>query len=172
MHGSFQFEVLKGDMSEGMRSFSARVGRVLLSHDAKGTARKVPCPASADQALLPGTAVLVTERVIIGGRADFAKKKGDKFHFNYDVQINNARGDEIEVVGHLWEVIDSTGKRHVVAEGLGVGGSYRARGKKLPAGDAFRVQGELVSPTPEANAQCTYRLLVKGENGLPMEIEA
>ena len=36
----------------------------------------------------------------------------------------------------------------------------------------MRVQGEIASATAEANAQCTYRIIIKGENGLPVEIEA
>jgi len=170
MHGSFQFEVLKGDKSPGRRSFSARVGRLLLSHDSK--ARKVPCPDVADSDLLPSTSVLVTERVILGLRADFRRKKGKGYQFAYDVQFNNARETPMEVVGHLWEVVDSKGQRRTVAEGGGVGGVFRQRSRKLAAGDAFRTQGEFTSPTPLANAQGTYRVIVQGEDGLPAEIEA
>lgn len=170
MHGSFQFEVLKGDKSPGRRSFSARVGRLLLSHD--GQARKVPCPEIKDTELLPATSVLVTERVIIGAQGEFLKKAKNHYHFSYDVQINNAREAPVEVVGHFWELVDERGRRRVLAEDSGVGGVYGTRSRKLAAGDAFRTQGELVSPTRMANAQCTYRVIVQGEKGLPVEIEA
>jgi len=170
MYGSFNFEVLKTSRVGEPRSFSARVARLALSHD--GLSQKVPCIPEASADLLPSTSVLAIERVIIGGNADFVRKKKKKYTFAYDVQINNARHDDVEVVGHRWVVVDSTGKQHVMAEGPGVGGVYQSRSRRLSAGDAFRTQGELVSPTPEANAEGTYRVLVAGDDGSKVEIEA
>lgn len=45
-------------------------------------------------------------------------------------------------------------------------------GQKLAAGDALRVQGELTSATPEANAEGTYRVIIKADDGVFREIEA
>lgn len=170
MYGSFQFEVLKGDTAPGRRSFSARVGRLLLSQGSKP--RDVPCADVKDSELLPGTGVLVTERVIVGAQGEFTRRKKKNYHFSYDVQINNAREAAIDVVGHTWEVVDEAGKWHVLAEGEGVGGVYKHRSRQLAAGDAFRTQGELILSTPYANAKGTYKVIVKGDSGLPVEIEA
>mmetsp|Transcript_8744 Transcript_8744/g.16579 ORF Transcript_8744/g.16579 Transcript_8744/m.16579 type:complete len:445 (+) Transcript_8744:34-1368(+) len=170
MYGSFQFEVLKGDTAPGRGSFSARVGRLLLSKDSQP--RDVPCVDVKDSELLPGTGVLVTERVIVGAQGDFTRRKNKKHHFSFDVQINNAREAAVDVVGHKWELVDEAGKWHIIADGEGVGGIYRHRSRQLAAGDAFRTQGELVSPTPYANAKGTYKVIIKGDNGLPVEIEA
>mmetsp|Transcript_96436 Transcript_96436/g.245061 ORF Transcript_96436/g.245061 Transcript_96436/m.245061 type:complete len:476 (+) Transcript_96436:48-1475(+) len=170
MHGSFQFEVLKGDTSPEKRSFSARVGRLLLSKKQKDL-RLVPCQDEASSELLPQTSVLVTERVILGGQADASGKSKGRYNFGYDVQFNNARDSEIEVVGHSWTVVDAEGKREILAEGPGVGGNFGSRPYRLPAGDAFRVQGKLWSATKLANAEGTYRIIVK-EGGTFREIEA
>eukprot|EP00933_Yihiella_yeosuensis_P005985 TRINITY_DN110607_c0_g1_i1.p1 TRINITY_DN110607_c0_g1~~TRINITY_DN110607_c0_g1_i1.p1 ORF type:complete len:483 (-),score=96.89 TRINITY_DN110607_c0_g1_i1:211-1659(-) len=183
MHGSFQFEVLKSDTSASQGSFSGRVGRLLLSSSNDGSRKDVPCEDEAQEGLLPATSVLSTERVILGGRGDFTTRKaapssqksvaknGKSYYFAYDVQINNARDMDIEVIGHLWEVIDSKGRRHTVAEGSGVGGVYMSRTRPLTAGDAFRTQGEIASPTKEANAQGTYRVLLHHKGGKKSEIQ-
>lgn len=180
MHGSFQFEILKGKpMPDGLRSFSARVGRVLLTSK-KESSREVPCADAASERLLPTTSVLSIERVILGGRSQAVGqktvkkdgKKKQKYAFQYDVQFNNARDAPVEIVAHSWEVVDAHGTRGAVAEGSGVGGSLGKRSRTLAAGDAFRVQGELLSETPEANAQGTYKVIVKGEDKTFKEIEA
>merc|ERR1712087_492506 len=122
MHGSFQFEVLKGDRSPDKRSFSARVGRLLLtSKTSKKHRKKVPCADPAAETLSPLTSVLVTERVILGGHAEAARGgQVGPYKFHYDVQINNARDAEIKVVGHAWTVYDTQGRRKEVAKGVGV----------------------------------------------------
>lgn len=106
MYGSFQFEVLKGDTLPFMRSFSGRVGRLLLSSK-KNEEREVPCVDPAKAGLLPLSSVLSIERVILGGHAKSTSRgKGNKFTFAYDVQFNNARDAEVEVIGHSWTVVD------------------------------------------------------------------
>lgn len=169
MLGSFQFEVLSGRGSASERSFSARVARLSLTKD--GKARMVPCASEASDDMLPPTGVLAIERVIAGATVDFVGKKDGKFEFKYDVQINNARDGPVNVVGHRWELVDATGKKHAVADGVGVGGVYQSKSKALPAGEAFRTRGTLLSPTAEANLQGTYyvELRVDGEK---VEIEA
>lgn len=69
MQGSFQFDVL----SPRALSFSGRVGRLALSND--GRRMEVPCVEEAHQGL-PLTSVLAVERVILGARAEFARKAG------------------------------------------------------------------------------------------------
>jgi len=172
MYGSFQFEVLKDASPGSARSFSARVGRLALSQD--GSSRKVPCAPEKSNKLLPTTAVFSVERVIIGGNSRPMRKKGKKYTFVYDVQINNARADDIEVVGHHWEVVDAAGKRQTIADGPGVGGVYKSTSRPLSAGDAFRTQGELFSPTPDANAEGTYRVRIPSADSIDgmVEIEA
>eukprot|EP00747_Dinoflagellata_sp_TGD_P206862 gnl/TRDRNA2_/TRDRNA2_80501_c0_seq1.p1 gnl/TRDRNA2_/TRDRNA2_80501_c0~~gnl/TRDRNA2_/TRDRNA2_80501_c0_seq1.p1 ORF type:complete len:256 (-),score=49.20 gnl/TRDRNA2_/TRDRNA2_80501_c0_seq1:77-844(-) len=178
MHGSFQFEVLKGDLSAGKRSFSARVGRLLLASDPDQEPENVPCIPEADVDKLPATSVLSIERVIIGvtgrfvGEKKKTKNKPKMYEFAYDVQINNAREKVIEIIGHSWEVVDSNGRRHISHQGEGVGGNYGTRSNPLDAGDAFRVQGVIASPTRDANAEGTYRVLIKGDDGKTTEIEA
>jgi len=181
MHGSFQFEVLQGSSRPADRSFSGRVGRLLLA-SGPGDRREVPCISSASASLLPLTSVLSTERVILGGRAEFVgrrkvKEEGGKgesweYAFSYDVQLNNARADLVQVVAHSWTVVDSAGRRKVVADGPGVGGTHGRKSRDLPAGDAFRVQGQLTSRTAEANAEGTYKVIIKTEDGIFQEIEA
>lgn len=166
MHGSFQFDLLGG--GHGPRSFSARVGRLALSDD--GRAKEVPCVDEAKEGMLPLTSVLSVERVILGGRAEFSRKKAGKYYFQYDVQFNNARDSDVDVLSHLWEVVDSKGQRHTVSEGPGVGGAYKHHERPLRAGDAFRVNGEIWSPTRAGNAQGTFRVLIRGEES--HEIEA
>jgi len=171
MQGSFQFEVLKGDRRAGMRSFSARVGRLALLSEGKSA--DIPCIDEASVGLLPATSVLSTERVIIGVNGAFRRRNTSKYYFSFDVQINNARDLPVDVVGHRWEVVDSKGERHVVANGLGVGGSFGDRSHfQLPAGDAFRHHGEIASPTPEANAEGTFRVVIVGDDYEKVEIEA
>eukprot|EP00439_Symbiodinium_sp_Y106_P003388 s4872_g1.t1 len=140
MHGSFQFEILKSSQRLDSRSFSARVGRLALSED--GRPKNVPCVSEAEEGMLPLTSVLAVERVILGGRADLVRRKNGSFIFSYDVQINNARESDVEVVGHFWEVVDSKGHRHIAASGEGVGGVFTGTSRSLAAGDAFRVQGQ------------------------------
>jgi len=174
MYGSFQFEVLKGDTSPGKRSFSARVGRLLLTSGSQSE-RLVPCANPADAGRLPLTSVLSVDRVILGGRAEYRGRKKDSkkyYRFTYDIQFNNARVDAIDVVAHTWEVVDADGQRHTVATGNGVGGVYASQHRSLAAGDAFRVQGEILTATPEANAQGTYQVIIKNEDGTFGEIEA
>ncbi|CAJ1402808.1 unnamed protein product [Effrenium voratum] len=165
MHGSFQFEILRG---RG-RSFGARVARLALSDSAR--AQQVPCIDEAQEGMLPLTSVLAVERVILGGHSKFTLRKDGKYYFAYDVQFNNARDTEIEVVGHLWEVVDAQGQRHVVAEGDGVGGRFRGASRALAPGDAFRSQGQVFAATALGNAQGTYRVLIH-EQGQKIEIEA
>ena len=62
----------------------------------------------------------------------------------------------MRVVGHSWTVVDEAGAAAVVAAGPGVGGHMRERAYTLPAGEAFRVRGLLVAPTPTANALGSY----------------
>lgn len=169
MHGSFQFEILKSSQRLDSRSFSARVGRLALSED--GRPKNVPCVSEAEEGMLPLTSVLAVERVILGGRADLVRRKNGSFIFSYDVQINNARESDVEVVGHFWEVVDSKGHRHIAASGEGVGGVFTGTSRSLAAGDAFRVQGQVASPTAEGNAQGTYRVRIQ-EAGNEIEIEA
>jgi len=180
MHGSFQFEILKGKPTEeGLYSFSGRVGRLLLTSSKKDKGKKVPCIDQKDADLLPLTSVLSIERVILGGRSQAAgqkvlKKGGkkQKVHlFHYDVQFNNARDAPVEFTSHSWEVVDANGNRTIVESGSGVGGSMGGKIRKLSAGDAFRVQGQLTSETPEANAQGTYKAIIRGEGNLFNEIE-
>lgn len=170
MHGSFQFEVLRGDTSAGKRSFSGRVGRLLLSSGDEEH-KKLPCAKATVSELLPLTSVLVTERVILGGHADVTKTTKSEAIFRYDVQFNNARDTEIEIVGHSWTVVGSDGKRRVVAEGPGVGGTLGSRPRRLAAGDAFRVQGDLTSGTRQANAEGTFKVVIKADDGTFREIE-
>jgi len=170
MHGSFQFEVLHGGVP-GARSFSARVARLLLTSSGEDK-KLVPCADEAAAGMLPLTSVFAVERVILGGRAALVASKKGQFIFEYDVQFNNARESSIEVVGHTWRVVDAFGNRTLAAEGAGVGGVYAGRARTLKAGDAFRVQGRISSATPEANAQGFYRVIVRGEDGLPEEVEA
>ncbi|CAK9040218.1 Protein ApaG [Durusdinium trenchii] len=170
MHGSFQFDILKGSTSgSGSRSFSARVGRLALSND--GKPKDVPCIEEASEGLLPLTSVLSLERVILGARGEFHMAKDGLYYFQYDVQINNARDTEIEVLGHSWEVVDQEQRHEIVVAGDGVGGIYKHRRRALAAGDAFRVSGQLPAKTRFANAQGTYRVLIR-ENGAEREIEA
>ncbi|CAE7760915.1 unnamed protein product, partial [Symbiodinium pilosum] len=68
-------------------------------------------------------------------------------------------------------VVDSKGRRHIASSGEGVGGVFKSRSRTLPAGDAFRVQGQVISPTKEANAQGTYRVRIQ-DAGNEIEIEA
>lgn len=166
MHGSFQFEILKTAAHE--RSFSARVARLALLSE--GKSKSVPCIDEAKEEMLPATSVMSTERVIIGATGHFLKKVKEQYRFHYDVQINNARAKPIEVIGHFWEVVDPTGRR-VVDEGPGVGGSYQSRNYSLPAGEAFRTAGVLLSTSKEVNVQGTYRVKIQGA-GKESEIEA
>eukprot|EP00435_Cladocopium_sp_Y103_P005342 s2863_g1.t1 len=168
MHGSFQFDLL-GASVNGPRSFSARVGRLALSND--GRPKEVPCVDEAKEGMLPLTSVLSVERVILGGRAEFSRRKAGKYYFQYDVQFNNARDSDVDVLSHLWEVVDSQGQRHTVLEGPGVGGAYKHHARPLRAGDAFRVNGEIWSPTKAGNAQGTFRVLIR-EGDESHEIEA
>eukprot|EP00913_Durusdinium_trenchii_P006768 g6362.t1 len=76
-----------------------------------------------------------------------------------------------EVLGHSWEVVDQEQRHEIVVAGDGVGGIYKHRRRALAAGDAFRVSGQLPAKTRFANAQGTYRVLIR-ENGAEREIEA
>lgn len=176
MHGSFQMEVLQGDTSStAKRAFSARVGRVLLTSETERTPRRVPCAGGAAEELLPLTSVFSTERVILGASADYVGRKGSgtgDYAFQYDVQFNNARDAPVEVVEHTWTVVDSNGNSRVVSGGPGVGGIMGSRRHILAAGSAFRVQGEIRSPTPEANAQGMYQVIINGDDGGSHEIQA
>lgn len=176
MHGSFQMEVLQGDSSSSRhRAFSARVGRLLLTSVSERTPRRVPCTGGAEDDWLPLTSVFASERVILGATSAYVGRKGSgtgAFVFQYDVQFNNARDAPVEVVEYTWTVVDADGNRKIVTGGPGVGGILGSRRHKLAAGTAFRVQGEIQSPTPEANAQGTYKVIIKGDDGRFQEIEA
>jgi len=140
-YGSFQFEVLDAAPGE-LESFSARVARTALSPEDKS--ENVPCAREADRDKLPATSVASTSRVIVGATSRFKHERDGKFEFLWDVQINNARSDAIMVLGYHIEVVDSSGNRAVAVANKKVK-------KSVDAGDAFRLQGVIGSPTSVAN---------------------
>jgi uncharacterized protein affecting Mg2+/Co2+ transport len=109
--------------------------------------------------------VFATQRVIIGVTSEFiqlgdgsgssgsggASGGEEEYVFLYDVQVNNARPEAVELQGRHWDMIDSTGAHTVAESGEGLGGAKKHGVRRLGPGEAFRWQGVVRSPTPEAN---------------------
>ena len=106
--------------------------------------------------MLPPTSVHATRRVIVGAtteraRADLAGAEAGggapahAFVYKYDVQINNAREEAVEIVSRRWVVVDSEGDAAVAESGEGLGGRFGSRTHTLPPGGAIRLQGLLTT---------------------------
>ena len=146
--------------------FSARVGRLALSPT--DGLELAPCGEAATD-LLPDTSVRATRRVIVGASVEPVPSMSDPaagvYRWAYDVQINNARDQELTVVAHRWVTVDANGKESVHEQGAGVGGQFKSRTHTLPAGDAFRTRGLLTTATPTANAFGTYTVRAQTPGG-------